>query len=118
MEDGMVRAAEEGTPQGVLVSPVLSNIYLHYVLDFWFEKRYAKACRGKAHLVCYADDYVACFQYEADARHFLVHMQERLAHSNAQMDPEAAEEVGRLLSTLREAWVEAVAQVEGQGKGK
>ena len=51
MEDGVFHASEEGTPQGGLVSPVLSDIYLHYVLDLWFETSYAQACRGKAHLV-------------------------------------------------------------------
>jgi len=51
MEDGVVSASEEGTPQGRLVSPVLANIYLHYVLDLWFEKRFAKSCRGKAYLI-------------------------------------------------------------------
>jgi hypothetical protein len=55
-EDGVVGASEQGTPQGGLVSPVLANIYLHYTLDLWFEKRYAKSCRGKAHLVRFADD--------------------------------------------------------------
>lgn len=55
MEDGAVRASEEGTPQGGLVSPVLANIYLHYVLDMWFEKRFARRCRGKALLIRYCD---------------------------------------------------------------
>ena len=63
-EDGAMSASDSGTPQGGLVSPVLSNIYLHYVLDLWFEKRFAKSCRGKAHLVRYADDFLACFQYQ------------------------------------------------------
>ena len=58
MEDGAFRASDEGTPQGGLVSPVLSNIYLHYVLDLWFEKRFAKSCQGKAFLVRFADDCV------------------------------------------------------------
>ena len=68
MEDGVFHASEEGTPQGGLVSPVLSNIYLHYVLDLWFEKSYVQACRGEAHLVRFADDFVACFQYEGPAQ--------------------------------------------------
>lgn len=62
LEDGEFRASEQGTPQGGQVSPVLANIYLHYVLDLWFEKRYAKTCQGQAHLVRYADDVVACFE--------------------------------------------------------
>jgi RNA-directed DNA polymerase len=62
LEDGVFTASEEGTPQGGLVSPELSNIYLHYVLDLWFEKRFARRCEGKAYLIRYADDYVACFE--------------------------------------------------------
>jgi len=59
LEDGAFTASEEGTPQGGLVSPVLSNLYLHYVLDLWFEARFARSCEGRAHLIRYADDYVA-----------------------------------------------------------
>jgi group II intron reverse transcriptase/maturase len=58
MEDGAFTASEEGAPQGGLVSPVLSNIYLHYVLDLWFEKRFARGCTGSAFLIRYADDCV------------------------------------------------------------
>jgi len=55
MEAGAVTAGEEGAPQGGLASPVLSNIYLHYVLDMWFEKRFARRCGGKAFLIRYCD---------------------------------------------------------------
>ena len=71
MEDGAFVATDTGTPQGGLVSPVLSNIYLHYVLDLWFEKRFRKTCQGEAHLVRYADDFLACFAHQADAERFL-----------------------------------------------
>jgi RNA-directed DNA polymerase len=54
MEDGAFTASDSGTPQGGLVSPVLANIYLHYALDWWFEGRFAKSCRGAAKLVRYA----------------------------------------------------------------
>lgn len=87
LEDGAFTASEEGTPQGGLVSPVLSNIYLHYVLDLWFEKRFARSCEGRAHLIRYADDYVACFQQEADARRFLTEMTERLAQFDLEVEP-------------------------------
>jgi group II intron reverse transcriptase/maturase len=87
MEDGVFAASEEGTPQGGLVSPVLSNIYLHYVLDLWFEKRFARQCTGKAFLIRYADDYVACFEREADARAFLIEMRERLAKFDLEIEP-------------------------------
>lgn len=87
LEDGAFTASEEGTPQGGLVSPVLSNLYLHYVLDLWFEKRFARSCEGRAHLIRYADDYVACFQQEADARRFLTEMTERLAQFDLEVEP-------------------------------
>jgi len=87
MEDGIVEASEEGTPQGGLVSPVLANIYLHYVLDLWFEKRFKRGCKGGAHLVRYADDYIACFEYEEDARRYLIEMTERLAAFDLEIEP-------------------------------
>jgi hypothetical protein len=80
-------ASEQGTPQGGLVSPVLANIYLHYTLDLWFEKRYAKSCRGKAHLVRFADDFVACFQWEDDAKRFLSELKDRLAAFDLEAEP-------------------------------
>lgn len=87
LEDGAVIAGHEGTPQGGLVSPVLANIYLHYVLDWWFEGRYAKQCRGKAHLIRYADDFVVCFQFENDARAFLEDLQNRLSEFALETEP-------------------------------
>jgi group II intron reverse transcriptase/maturase len=87
MEDGVFTASEEGTPQGGLVSPVLSNIYLHYVLDLWFEKRFARQCAGRAYLIRYADDYVACFEHEADARCCLSAMMQRLAQFDLEVEP-------------------------------
>ena len=77
LEDGIVSASEQGRPQGGLVSPVLANIYLHYVLDMWFEKRYVKTCHGNAQLVRYADEFVACFQWESDAKRFLQELKSR-----------------------------------------
>ena len=87
MEDGAFTASDAGAPQGGLVSPVLSNIYLHYVLDLWFEKRYAVNCAGNAYLIRYADDYVACFEHESDARAFLGAMTERLAAFDLEIEP-------------------------------
>ncbi len=55
MEDGLVEAAEVGTPQGSICSPLLSNVYLHYVLDIWFQRRVRRHCRGEAFLFRYAD---------------------------------------------------------------
>ena len=87
MEDGAFTASDEGAPQGGLVSPVLSNIYLHYVLDLWFERRFARGCAGRAYLIRYADDFVACFEHEADARAFLTELTERLAEFDLEIEP-------------------------------
>jgi group II intron reverse transcriptase/maturase len=87
MEDGRFSASEQGTPQGGLVSPALANIYLHYVLDVWFEKRFAKSCRGRAYLVRYADDFVACFHLEEDAKRFMVELNHRLAEFDLEAEP-------------------------------
>jgi RNA-directed DNA polymerase len=87
MEDGRFTASEEGTPQGGLVSPVLANIYLHYVLDLWFEKRVVKSCRGKAYLVRYCDDFIGCFELERDARAFLSELTERLRAFDLEVEP-------------------------------
>lgn len=87
LEDGMFSVSEQGTPQGGLVSPALANIYLHYVLDVWFEKRFAKSCRGKAYLVRYADDFVACFNLEEDAKRFMEELNHRLAEFDLEAEP-------------------------------
>lgn len=87
MEAGVFTASEAGTPQGGLVSPVLANIYLHYVLDLWFEKRYVRTCKGQGYLVRYADDFVACFTHEEDARRFMDDLTERLAVFGLEVEP-------------------------------
>jgi len=69
-EEGAFEPTEEGTPQGSVVSPILANIYLHYVLDIWFEKVVKKQCKGQAEIVRFADDFVCCFQYKEDADRF------------------------------------------------
>ncbi len=78
MEDGLTQATEEGTPQGSMLSPLLSNIYLHYVLDLWASKRVRRQSRGEMVYFRYADDFLACFQYEADARQFLQRLKDRI----------------------------------------
>jgi len=70
METGVVRRNEEGTPQGGPISPILANVYLHFALDHWFEKRFKRHCQGEAYLTRFADDFVACFQYKRDAEQF------------------------------------------------
>ena len=67
LEDEELHPNEEGTPQGGSISVLLSNVYLHYVLDLWFEYVVKPRLRGEAYLVRYIDDFVLCFQYRADA---------------------------------------------------
>ena len=88
MENGVVILSEDGVPQGGPVSPVLANIYLHYVLDLWFERRFKKTCRGYAELTRFADDYVAAFGNYADAARFRREMDERLAAFGLHVAPE------------------------------
>ena len=78
LEDGLVHATEEGTPQGSILSPLLSNVYLHYVLDLWFRHRVRKQCRGEAQYFRFADDFVACFEYQDEANAFLEQLSERV----------------------------------------
>lgn len=83
MEDGKFEATREGTPQGGVISPILANIYLHYVLDLWFDV-YVKQqmCKGKAEIVRFADDFVCCFEREDDAKLFYAELQQRLKKFN------------------------------------
>jgi hypothetical protein len=67
LEDGQVQPSEQGTPQGGSISVLLSNLYLHFVLDLWFERVVKRRLRGEARLVRYIDDFVICFQYRSDA---------------------------------------------------
>lgn len=88
MEHGVVSRTEEGTPQGGPISPLLANIYLHYVLDLWFEKRFRKTCRGEVALVRYADDFVVCFQHHDEAVRFLEEMSIRFSEFNLELSRE------------------------------
>ena len=78
LEDGLIRAGTEGTPQGSILSPLLSNIYLHYTLDLWFKCRVKPQCAGEAYYFRFADDFLACFQYKADAEEFESQLRLRL----------------------------------------
>jgi group II intron reverse transcriptase/maturase len=88
MNEGVVVRTEEGTPQGGPISPVLANIYLHHVLDLWFERRFKKECRGEAYLVRFADDFVACFQYKQDVEAFDRQLPERMRKFGLELAPE------------------------------
>ena len=77
MEQGKYLESDKGTPQGGLISPILANVYLHYVLDLWFEKEITNKFKGEAYMVRYADDFVCCFRYENEARKFFGMLKER-----------------------------------------
>jgi group II intron reverse transcriptase/maturase len=79
LEDGIVSVAESGTGQGSVISPLLANIYLHYVFDLWAERWRRQEARGDMIVVRYADDLVAGFEHEDDARRFLDALRERFA---------------------------------------
>ena len=78
MEDLTRHESDKGTPQGGLISPVLANVYLHYVLDMWFEKVVKGKYKGEAYIVRYADDFVCMFQYENEANAFYKELIARL----------------------------------------
>lgn len=78
MEDGKKLETDKGTVQGGLISPVLANVYLHYVLDMWFEYVKKREFKGEMYMVRYADDFVCLFQYENEAQKFYRMMIERL----------------------------------------
>jgi RNA-directed DNA polymerase len=79
MEEGKFLETERGTPQGGIISPLLANIYLHYVLDLWFERKVRRQLKGYARLIRYADDFVVCFESGSEARAFGEMLRERLS---------------------------------------
>ena len=86
-ENGEVHPSEEGTPQGGSVSVLLSNIYLHYVLDLWFERVVKPRLRGEACMVRYIDDFVLCFQFRSDALRVQEALAKRLSKFSLTLEP-------------------------------
>ena len=88
LEDGLLRLASEGTPQGGVISPLLSNIFLHHVLDRWYEDEVRPRLRGGATLVRYADDFVMTFASHRDAQRVLEVLGKRLARYGLTLHPD------------------------------
>ena len=89
MENGEWKDDLQGTPQGAVVSPILANVYLHYVLDLWFQKKWrARKATGDTIIVRYADDFVVGCQRKADAGQFLRDLKERLGQFALDLHPD------------------------------
>jgi RNA-directed DNA polymerase len=110
MEQGRWIETEEGTPQGAVISPILANLYLHYVLDLWVDQWRRKKATGDVIIVRYADDAVLGFQYREDAERFLEQLRERLGKFELELHPEKTRliEFGRYAAERRKK----------RGKGK
>jgi group II intron reverse transcriptase/maturase len=93
MEGTEYSESEKGTPQGGLISPVLANVYLHYVLDLWYEKVLKKELKGEVYYVRYADDFLLMFQYENEAAAVMEQLKARLGKFGL----EVAEDKTRIL---------------------
>jgi group II intron reverse transcriptase/maturase len=104
MEDGVETPGKVGTPQGAVISPLLANIYLHYVFDLWAHRWRHRHASGTVTLVRYADDIVAGFEHKADAERFLVDLGERMAKFALTLHPDKTRliEFGRFAAANRE----------------
>jgi group II intron reverse transcriptase/maturase len=109
-EDGRTTPTQVGTPQGAVISPLLANIYLHYVFDLWAHQWRQRHARGAVIFVRYADDIVAGFEHEADAKRFLADLRERAAQFALSLHPDKT----RLIEFGRHA----AADRERRGSGK
>ena len=103
LEDGQRVDVERGTPQGGSISPLLANIYLHYVLDCWIH-RWRRSCPGDVIVVRYADDFVVGLQHESDARRLIPELEERLRSFGLELHPDKTRliEFGRYAAERRE----------------
>lgn len=109
-EDGKRSSTRIGTPQGAVISPLLANIYLHYVLDLWVHQWRQRHARGEVYIVRYADDFVLGFQYKSDGHALYTALVRRLTQFGLRLHPDKTRliEFGRF----------ALANRKEQGKGK
>ena len=103
IEDGEWSETVEGTPQGASVSPLLANVYLHYVFDLWAHQWRRRHARGDVIVVRFADDYVVGFQHRDDAERFLADLRDRLAKFGLELADEKTRliEFGRFAAERR-----------------
>ena len=104
MKDYQFEPTEEGSGQGSVCSPVLANIYMHYVLVWWFEKKIKPQLEGYAGIVVYADDFVVCFQRKSDAEWFYERLKRRMGYFELSLEEEKSRliEFGRFAEENRE----------------
>ena len=103
LEDDVVTISDKGTGQGSVVSPLLANVYLHYVFDLWADRWRRREATGDMIIVRYADDIVVGFEHEADARRFWDAMRDRLREFSLSLHPEKTRliEFGRYAAERR-----------------
>jgi RNA-directed DNA polymerase len=103
MEEGAIMPTEAGTPQGAVASPLLANVYLHYVFDLWAERWRQHHAHGNVIFVRYADDIVCGFEHEADAQRFRAELQQRMEKFALSLHPDKTRliEFGRFAATNR-----------------
>jgi hypothetical protein len=105
IEDGKWMASEEGAPQGASASPLLANVYLHYVFDRWTRQWRRRHAHGDMVIVRFADDFVCGFEHQSDAKQFLADLRERFAKFGLELHPEKTRliEFGRHAARRRSA---------------
>src|SRR6516225_4041214 len=105
IENGSWTACEEGVPQGASVSPLLANVYLHYVFDLWAHQWRGRHARGEVVIVRFADDFVVGFEYRSDALRFWADLRDRLAQFCLELNAEKTRliEFGRFAAERRRA---------------
>ena len=103
MENGAITPTEAGTPQGAVASPLLANVYLHYVFDLWAQRWRQHHAHGSVIFVRYADDIVCGFELEADAQRFHAALQQRMERFALSLHPDKTRliEFGRFAATNR-----------------
>jgi len=104
IEDGIWSESDEGTPQGASASPLLANVYLHYVFDLWADRWRRKHAHGDVIIVRFADDYIVGFEHERDAQQFLADLRDRLAKFGLELASEKTRliEFGRYAARRRQ----------------